>query len=336
MNQTVLTKYGLDEAIINAFSNHDRYLLARIIYQQKDLYTVISDLGTHLAKISGKMMYEARNYQDYPAVGDWVEIEFHESFSIIHKILPRRTLLERKTAGVTSEGQMIASNLDVVFICMSLNENFNLRRLERYLSVVYASRAIPIILLTKSDLTDDYNHLYYEVEKSAPNVKIIKSSALETLGYVQVKAVMEVGKTYAFIGSSGVGKSTLVNALLDAHVLDTYEVGKMAKGRHITTSRAMFVTQEGFIIIDTPGMRELQLDQVDFSMSFSDIETLSTQCKFNDCTHTFEPSCAVKKAIEDETLSIERLKNYQKMLKEAKHQELKQKIQMKDRSRYHR
>lgn len=335
MNQTELIKVGLDEATMNAFSVYGRYQLARITYQQKDLYTVISSMGTHHARISGKMMYEAMSFNDYPAVGDWVAMEYNDSVSIIHHILPRKSVLERKSAGVTSEGQIIATNLDVVFICMSLNQNFNLRRLERYLAVVFASGATPIILLTKFDLTDQFDLLYKEVEKCASNVLILKSSSVEENGYSQVKSIMQKSKTYAFIGSSGVGKSTLVNALLNDVVMDTFEVGKMAKGRHITTSRSLFVTEEGYIIIDTPGMRELQLDQTDFSLSFSDIESLSTHCKFNDCTHTFEPSCAVKDAIENGTISNERLKNYQKMLKEAKHQETKQRKQLKEKSRPH-
>ena len=218
---------------------------------------------------------------------------------------------------------------------MSLNHNFNLRRLERYLAVVFASGAKPVILLTKSDLTNEFDRLYSEVKKCAENVLILKSSSVEDNGYNQVKSIMEKSKTYAFIGSSGVGKSTLVNALLNATVMETFEIGKMAKGRHITTSRSLFVTEEGYIIIDTPGMRELQLDQTDLSLSFSDIESLSNDCKFNDCTHTFEPSCAVKEAIDNGILSHERLHNYQKMLKESKHQEMKQKKHMKDRSRYH-
>lgn len=333
MIQKELYRVGLDEATLSAFSKFDHYLLARVIFQQKDLYTVVSEKGTHSAKITGKMMYEAKDFSAYPAVGDWVAIEYGESISIIHAILPRKSMLERKSAGVTSVGQIIATNIDYVFICMSLNENYNLRRLERYLAVVFSSGAIPLVLLTKSDLTNDVESLFREAQICAPSVTILTSSSIESDGYEQVKNLMQKGKSYAFIGSSGVGKSTLVNALLGETIMETFDVGKMAKGRHITTSRSLFITPDEFIIIDTPGMRELQIDQADFTSAFADIETYAESCKFNDCTHTFEPHCAVLKAVEEGVLSFERLRNFQKMLKEAKHQEIKQMKASRDRAK---
>ncbi len=318
MNQNLLTQYGLNEKILS--SKREGFELARIIDQQKNLYTLVTDEGFHQAQISGKMIYEAESFSDYPVVGDFVEIKEEDPLIIIHRILPRWSLLERKTAGITTEGQMIASNIDTVFICMSMNENYNLRRLERYLSVVFASQADPVVLLTKSDLTDDYELLKNDVAKIAMNVKVVTSSSVSDHGYSEIKSLLEQGKTYAFIGSSGVGKSTLVNALLGEEILRTHEVGKMAKGRHTTTSRSLKLTPEGYIIIDTPGMRELQLDQADFENSFQDIETIALSCRFNDCSHTLEPGCAVLHAIEENRLSPERLNNFQKIKKEAQYQ----------------
>ena len=303
-----------------SLTNKDRCTLARIIDQQKNLYTIVTEEGIHEATLSGKMVYHAQSFLDYPAVGDFVEVEIVNPRDVIHRILPRVSMLERKSAGLTSEGQIIATNLDVVFICMSMNENYNLRRLERYLSVVFASKATPIVLLTKSDLSTDYEHLVIDVSHCAPSVKVLSCTTKQENGFNAVKALMEKGKTYAFIGSSGVGKSTLVNALLKTDELKTFEVGKMAKGRHITTSRSLYKSEEGFLIIDTPGMRELQLDQVDFDQSFSDIESMALSCKFNDCSHTTEPGCAVLQAVNNLSLPIERLINYQKMKKEAAYQ----------------
>lgn len=318
MNQNLLSDYGLNEHILS--SKREDFEVARIIDQQKNLYTVVEAEGFFPAQISGKMIYEAQSFLDYPVVGDFVEIKREDSLVIIHRILPRWSLLERKTAGITTEGQMIASNIDTVFICMSMNENYNLRRLERYLSVVFASQAEPIVLLTKSDLSDGYEILKNDVSKIALNVLVITSSSVTDNGYSEIKSLLKQGKTYAFIGSSGVGKSTLVNALLGEEILKTHEVGKMAKGRHTTTSRSLKLTPDGYIIIDTPGMRELQLDQADFENSFQDIETIALSCRFNDCSHTKEPGCAVMQAIDEQRLSFERLNNYRKMKKEAQYQ----------------
>lgn len=336
MNQNLLEIYGLNEDVRSAFSNNEHHLLARIIHQEKQLYTIVSSLGFHQALLSGKMMYEAISFLDYPTVGDYVEVEIQNPNAIIHRILPRYSTLERKSAGITSNGQLIASNLDKVFICMSLNENYNLRRLERYLGVVFASHAEPVILLTKSDLATDLDEIISEVSKSAPNVTILCSTSVDEDGFKSVKNNLLPNKTYAFIGSSGVGKSTLVNALLESQDIETYEVGKMARGRHTTTSRSLYLSQEGYIIIDTPGMREMQLDSVDFESAFSDIESLASSCRFSDCTHLNEPNCAVKKAIIDGELSAERLKNYQRMKKEAAYQESKlaRSVQLRSRNRH--
>ena len=336
MNQNLLESYGLTEDIKSVFSKRENYHLARIIHQEKQLYTIVSSSGFHQATLSGKMMYEAVSFLDYPAVGDYVEIEIQNPNSIIHRILPRYSMLERKSAGVTSGGQLIASNLDKVFICMSLNENYNLRRLERYLAVVFASLAEPVVLLTKSDLATNLEEIIDEVRQCAPNVTILTSTSENDDVYQSVKNCLLPNKTYAFIGSSGVGKSTLVNALLETQSIETYEVGKMARGRHTTTSRSLYLSTEGYLIIDTPGMREMQLDTVDFESSFQNIETLALSCRFSNCTHMKEPACAVKRAINDGEIPLERLLNYQKLKKEAAYQGMKlaRSVQQKTKKRY--
>ncbi|MCK7486613.1 MAG: ribosome small subunit-dependent GTPase A [Bacillus subtilis] len=205
-----------------------------------------------------------------------------------------------------------------------LNENYNLRRLERYLSIVWASGAEPCVLLTKSDLADDPARYEAEVGMVAPGADVLVVTDKGEDGYAAVERKMAPGFTYAFVGSSGVGKSTIVNHLMDLSVMATAGLGKGDKGHHTTTSRQLFATPSGAYVIDTPGMRELQLDLVDFDAAFADVETLAAACKFNDCTHNNEPHCAVRAAIEDGRLPAERMENYRKMQKEAEHQARKE------------
>ncbi len=317
--------FGLDEPTRIAASAYDGLFAARVTEQQRDLYTIVSETGTLPARVAGKMMHEATGPCDFPAVGDWVVVDYAGDFAVIHAMLPRHSVLERKSAGTTSAGQIIAANVDVVFICMSLNENYNLRRLERYLTVVWASGAMPCVVLTKTDLCENTAAAEYEVGATAPGVEILFCTDHDENGFAAIDQAMKPGKTYAFIGSSGVGKSTIVNHLMAEDVMSTYDVGKEDRGRHTTTAREMFVTPSGAIVIDTPGMREMGIDAADFGRSFSDIEELASECKFNDCTHTKEPDCAVKAAIRDGRLPAERMGNYQKMLKEQAHQERKAK-----------
>ncbi len=321
MNYNNLSRYGLDDSTLKAASSYDGLFLARVINQQKNLYVIISELNTFQAKVTGKMMYNSLSPVDYPTVGDWVMVDLTEEIAVIHNVLPRKSAFERKAAGSTSMGQLIASNIDVVFICMSLNENYNLRRLERYLSVAWSSKAYPCVLLTKADLTDQIEFYINEVEQVSFGADLIVCSSEIKDGFDNLEKYLKPGKTYAFIGSSGVGKSTIVNYLMDDNVMDTFSIGYKDRGRHITSSKELFVSSSGSIVIDTPGMRELGLDSGDFSMSFSDIETLSRECKFKDCRHESEPGCAVKNAISNGTIARERLANYFKMKKEFAHEQ---------------
>jgi len=312
-------------ASVRAAAMQDGLCVARVSGQERDLYTIVSDHGTMPAKVAGKLMHQATGPLDFPAVGDWVAADTSGDVAVIRAVLPRKSVLERKSAGVTSAGQIIASNVDVVFICMSMNENYNLRRLERYLSVVWASGAEPCVLLTKRDLSLDPGRYETEVGLIALGADVLVVTDKGEDGYAAIERKMAAGRTYAFVGSSGVGKSTIVNHLMDAAVMATSDIGKADKGHHTTTTRQLFATPAGAFVIDTPGMRELQLDAVDFDSAFADIETLAARCKFNDCTHGGEPRCAVREAIEDGRLSAERMENYRKMQKEADHQERKAK-----------
>lgn len=326
MNSSSLRRFGFDGRAEWAFPTGEGLFAARVTEQQKDLYRVVSEQGFHDARIAGQFRFAARGAADFPAVGDFVLAEGEGESLLIRAVLPRKSVLERKTAGLTSESQIIAANLDGVFICMSMNENFNLRRLERYLSVAWSSGALPFVLLTKSDLVPDPSRWEALAASSAVGAEVLSCSDETPDGFSELEERLIPGKTYAFIGSSGVGKSTIVNYLMGESVLETKSVGKDDKGRHTTTARELFLTPSGAIVIDTPGMRELQIDNADFGASFSDIESLASGCRFSDCSHTREPACAVLQAVRDGRLPSERLENFRKMQKEQAYQEQRARV----------
>jgi len=320
MNQTNQLRIFASEDRMNEAKTYGAYDLALVIEQQRDLYKVVYHNEVLQAKVSGKMMYQALSPKAFPSVGDWVMVENADDMAIIHAVLNRKSILERKSAGLTSDAQIIATNIDVIFICMSLNENFNLRRLERYLAVCWNSGAVPAIILTKADLTLKLDQLISSVYEIAFGVDVLFTSEYVEPYFKQIDQYIKKGMTYAFIGSSGVGKSTLVNHLLKRDIQKTEVVGDHDKGRHTTTTRGLYITEQGAIIIDTPGMRELQLDDADLETTFEDVESLSKMCKFNDCTHESEPGCAVRTAINNGTLAPKRLENYRKLQREFEHQ----------------
>ncbi|MFV0314547.1 MAG: ribosome small subunit-dependent GTPase A, partial [Anaerotignum sp.] len=263
----------------------------------------------------------------YPAVGDFVMVTIGnvDSPSIIHTVLTRKSVFERTSLNLTDQTQVIAANIDIVFICMSLNLNYNLSRIERYLSIAWDSGAKPIIILTKSDLCEDTVTILAEIERVALGCDIIVISAFDETTITTLHAHLQKGITASFIGSSGVGKSTLINLLVGNPLLATKEIDQNDKGRHTTTGREMFLLPNGAIVIDTPGMRELGVTHGDMSKTFSDIEELIQQCKFSDCTHTNEPNCAIQQALSDGIIDERRLQNYTKLKREAKYEGLSSK-----------
>lgn len=318
-----LNKLGLNEEIINQWGESFRkYSLGRVTAQYRNLYKIITETGEVTGVVSGKLQYGFMYKKDFPSVGDWVAIDqIQNGDSVIHGVLLRKTLICRKVAGGKSEEQVLATNVDKVFITMSLNHDFNIRRIERYINIAWDSGAIPVIVLTKSDLYENVEEQMLKLQEVALGIDIISVSSFTGDGVERVRSLIGEGDTVVFIGSSGVGKSTLINKLLGEEIQLTKTIGFNDKGRHTTTSRELFIMDDGGIIIDTPGMRELQLSQGDIEATFSDIEALVQQCYFSDCTHRTEPRCAIKEAIRNGQLSIDRFKSYEKLMREIRNEE---------------
>lgn len=324
MSKIDMKNLGFSENFVTESNFHKNLYVGRVASQYQDLYKVITEDGELRAEISGKFRFDVKKLSDYPAVGDFVMLDRNQDTggnAIIHHILQRKSAFIRKAAGTSNDDQIVASNIDTVFICTSLNNDFNLRRIERYLGVAWESRATPVIVLTKADLCANLSKKLAEVDTVACGVDVLVTSSLTDDGFLPVKQYIDSGRTVAFIGSSGVGKSTLINKLIGESIFETQQVRNDDKGRHTTTRRELIVLASG-VVIDTPGMRELGLEGADISKTFADINKLSAKCKFNDCTHTSEPNCAVQKAISDGLLSADRLSNYLKMKKETKYEGL--------------
>lgn len=298
----------------------------RIISQYGGLYKVATEAGELLAEVSGKYRFETTAVTDYPAVGDFVMLDQTsdlDSTAVIHCVLARKNLLTRKTGAqrkdtrAASDSQVIAANIDVIFICMSLNNDYNLRRLERYMAIAWESGAQPVVILTKADLCDDIQAKTAEVAATAIGAGILVTSSLDPACLEQVRSYIGQGKTVCFVGSSGVGKSTLINCLAGKDILATNGLRNDDRGRHTTTRRELLLLPAGGAVIDNPGMRELGVESADLSKSFADIDELAAACRFKDCAHDKEPGCAVRARIEAGKLDAKRLENYLKLKKEA-------------------
>lgn len=297
------------------------YEVGRVALEHKHMYRIFTAHGELLAEISGKMRHQALGREDYPAVGDWVVItpRVAERKATIHAILPRKSKFSRKVAGETTEEQIVATNVDTVFLVNALNNDYNLRRLERYLILAWESGANPVVILSKADLCDDVASRVAEVESVAFGVPIHVISAERDEGMEQLVPYLQPGETIALLGSSGVGKSTLINRLAgeERQRVNAVREGD-DRGKHTTTHRELIILPQGGIMIDTPGMRELQLWEADegFRDAFSDIEELAETCQFRDCQHEREPGCAVRESLATGELAAERFANYQKLQRE--------------------
>ncbi|ACL20920.1 ribosome small subunit-dependent GTPase A [Desulfitobacterium hafniense DCB-2] len=302
----------------------------RVAAEYRDRFKVWTEFGEVWAVVSGKMRYTALERSDFPAVGDWVVLEGraesikdHEDQDvIIQSILPRKSKFSRKAAGKTSAEQIVATNIDTVFLVNALNFDFNVRRIERYLTLAWESGANPVLVLSKTDLCDDVQEKVSQVQDAAPGVDILPISCATGDGVSAIAPYIRQGQTIALLGSSGAGKSTLVNYLLGQNVQLTYEVReKDSRGRHTTTSRELFLLPQGGVLIDTPGMREIQLfgSGEGLSEAFEDIAAYAGNCRFSDCQHESEPGCAVQKAIAEGMLSEERYESFKKLQREARY-----------------
>jgi ribosome biogenesis GTPase / thiamine phosphate phosphatase len=323
---------GLTDSIkkdFEALKTEETMIIGRVALEHKHLYRVWTEQGELLGEVSGKFSFQAEGREDYPAVGDWVVLKprVSEGKGTITSILPRKSKFSRKMAGNTTEEQIVAANVDTVFLVNSLNEDLNLRRIERYLLLAWESGATPVIVLSKADLCPNVLGKIAEVEAvTFGGVPIVPISAELGEGLQQLEPYLLPGKTVALLGSSGVGKSTLTNRLLGQEKQVVQEIRQADdKGRHTTTHREMIMLSNGSILIDTPGMRELQLWESPDGLSetFSEIEELASTCRFRDCGHHDEPGCAVIEAIEAGQISAERLVSYQKLQKELAYLERK-------------
>ncbi len=337
MNLTTLGFSTYFEEQLTAFKEESKLancVPARVTLEHKHSYRVLAEEGEWLATVAGHFAYTSQAREDYPAVGDWVLVEkmAGEEKAIIHKLFNRKSVFSRKVAGQEIKEQIVASNVDIVLLVMSLNADFNIRRLERYLVAAWDSGAKPVIVLTKADLCEDITSMVREVELVAFGVDIFVTSARSGEGIEAIQTLFTEGVTGALLGSSGAGKSTLMNALSGEELMKVSGIREDdAKGRHTTTHRELIVLPSGGCLIDTPGMRELQLwDQSEsLSSSFRDIEEFAAACRYRDCTHHMEPHCAVQQAISDGALEQSRLQSYFKLQKELAFIERKTNIQAK-------
>lgn len=301
--------------------------LARVIAEHKGAYEISGPDGECRATVTGKFMLNASRRDDYPAVGDWVVTKSNTGDEkVIEGILPRQTLLRKKYSG-KDEAQLIAANVDVAFIVESMDRDYSVNRFERYIVLALEGGVRPVIILNKSDLLSE-SELSTRIEqlcKRFSDVDILYTSTLTNNGLDNLSEYIKKGITYCFLGSSGVGKSSIINKLLNQDHIETKEIGqKSGRGRHTTTAREMYFTSEGGIIIDNPGSREVGI--VDFGIRakevFIDIGKLSMACRFKDCKHISEKDCAVLSAIDSGDIDAAQYENYQKLQKETEHYEM--------------
>jgi ribosome biogenesis GTPase len=314
---TRLEEYGFSARYAAVSGETPELTPGRVLLQERGAYRIVTETGEHAAEVSGRFRMEAQTPEAYPAVGDFVmadPVPVGER-TMIRRLLPRKSVFLRRAAGTARTEQVVAANIDTVFLCMALDGNFNLRRLERYLSIAWDSGAQPAVVLTKADLCAELPGKLADAQSAACGTDVLAVSTLAGEGFPEIRARLMPGRTAAFLGSSGVGKSTLINRLLGENRLETGAVSADGRGRHTTTHRELLLLPDGGLVIDTPGMRELGLwDAAEgVERTFADVEALTGACRFRDCTHRGEPGCAVSAALADGTLAPERWQSYLKL-----------------------
>jgi len=306
-------------------NNLTDFEIGRVISEHKERYIVKTEIGEFEAEITGNLRFSAKNRVDYPAVGDWVALTTLDSdFSIIHKILPRFSTISRQAVGQFGEIQIIATNIDYALLVQAADRDFNINRLERYLTICYSSKVIPIIVLTKTDLINEQlkTEIIESINQRIKDISVFAISNETQNGYESLKLIIEKGKTFCMLGSSGVGKSTLLNNLSGRTIMRTNAISQStSKGRHVTSHRELIVLENGGILVDNPGMREVGIvDSANgLETTFDIIFSLSQNCKFKDCTHINETGCSVLEAVEKGQIDKNSYENYMKMEKEKTH-----------------
>lgn len=302
--------------------------VARVVAVDREQFVVMDESGEYRAKLSGRFLYLNEQTRDFPCVGDWVCIQHNSSdtIGIIHDIIPRKSFLRRKTAGNSIEYQMIAANIDCALIVQSCHFDFNVNRLERYLVMVRDGHVTPLILLTKTDLVspETLEQLIDSIRSAGINTDVIALSNVTGEGVDTVREILCSGKTYCLLGSSGIGKSTLINRLIGRHLLETKVVSDTGEGRHTTVRRELVMLDNGAMLIDNPGMREFGILGAEEGIgdSFAGIYQLAAKCRYKDCTHSIEPGCAVLLAIEEGTLHQTHYQNFIKLKSESEFHEM--------------